>query len=60
MSKSMENWNISDSETINQLPIIGKAIIDLEYKFCLPKSSFVISQSCVKDIVIVIDSWLSL
>ena len=63
MCVSMENWYVSDAKTIDELIIIGYAVgtsINFKCKLCLPKSSFVVSESGIENIVIVADSWLGI
>lgn len=55
----MEDRNVSYSEEINELIVPAKAILsNFEDEFGLPESSFIISQTGIKDVIVIDDFFL--
>lgn len=55
----MKNWYISYPKEVDHLIIIAKTILlDIKNKFGLSKSTFIVSQRGIKDVVIVDHSLL--
>ena len=59
VSEAVEDRNVSYSEEINQLIVPAKAILsNFEDEFGLPESTFIISQTGIKDVIVIDDFFL--